>query len=217
MLVASNYVKNEFQENHLKGAINDAKQMEKVLKSETFNYQVELLLDSDARECMILALIDQLSDYLKDYDGEVKEKALVFAFAGHGGSGDIIFTDEGCSFGSLSLEKVTTKLKDHPNLQQIPKLFFIDACQGKGEIMRNDILTPNYELGNFLVARSHRTHDTNSWMQRLAKRILNDYSKPLSVILDELTDEFLNSTEERDQQPQHVSRLWGSFIFCKGP
>lgn len=217
VLVASNYEQNEDPEQHLKEAVNDVQEMKKVFQKATFNYDVVSLLNNEANRDLILALMKQLSDYLKNYVGEVKEKTLVFAFAGHGNSGDMLCTDEGRVTGILSLEDVMEYFVDHACLQDIPKLFFIDACRGRQVIIRADNPAPKYKVGNFLIARStilnFVSYDINSWMRKLAKKISDDSSKYLALILDELTDDVRNIAQGNARQPEYVSRLWGSFKF----
>ena len=226
MLVASNYKDNKNPKIHLEEAVNDVQEMKKIFEKAEINYDVVPLLNKEANKDWILALVRQLSQYLKTYVSKpknvvkIKEKTLVFAFAGHGDSNDMLHTDEEKVTDILSLGDIMKYFVDHPDLQDIPKLFFIDACRGKRVISRDKPgPAPCYEVGNFLIARStildFCAYDTNSWMRKLAEKISEDSSKHLALMLDEVTAEVrLNTAEENARQPEYVSRLWCSFKFC---
>ena len=218
VVVASNYVGTK--QGELKGAVNDAQEMQTTLQEH--NLQVVPLLNHDANKSMVLDVLRQLSDHLSQYKGPKKNKVLVFAFSGHGKKDEILITHDE---QELFLHgEVIKSFVNYEHLKEIPKLFFIDACRGNHEILRTKKgagdypSTPDYIVGNTLIARAtipeHCAYDGYGyWMRELAKKI-KERDESLSTILDDLTGEVRSDAKDKEAlQPEYVSRLWGSFRF----
>ena len=204
----------------LPGTKTDGDEMDKTFRG--LGYNIISLRNEDATKSKITATLEKLSDSLSRYSGPTtSDRALVFAFSGHGDSGDKLISHDR---KSLSLMKdILPHFVKHPRVGKIPKLFFIDACRG-GETMTKSLeQTVNeyeyeamtkgvsHEEGNFLIAHAtideHVAYD-RYWMHKLAKKIRENLNMPLTKILEDLAGEI-----PWKQQPEFTSRLRGSFEF----
>ena len=174
----------------LKATNEDAFEMKETF--EQFDYNIVQLQNKEVTEPAVLALVKQLSAYLKNYNGAtVNEggsrdatdsdkpvKAIVFAFSGHGTNDNIILANDG---DPIFLRDVVMPLVDcasiGPTSHLIPKLFFIDACRGKntikvpeakGDTDVNDI-QGNFNI-EFATISDHKAF-TDSWMPVLAREL----------------------------------------------
>ena len=170
----------------LEATNDDAFEMKETF--EQFDYNIVQLQNKEVTEHAVLALVEQLSTYLKNYngatvnEGESRDvadsdkpvKAIVFAFSGHGTNDNIILANDG---DPIFLRDVVKPLVDPacigPTSHLIPKLFFIDACQGtvpeaKGDTDVNDI-RGNFNI-EFATIHDHKTF-TDSWMPVLAREL----------------------------------------------
>ena len=159
---------------------------------EQFDYSIVQLQNKEVTEHAVLALVDQLSTHLKNYngatvnEGESRDatdndepvKAIVFAFSGHGTKDNIILANDG---GAIFLRDVVKPLVEYasigPTSHLIPKLFFIDACRGqntiivpeaKGDTDVNDI-QGNFNI-EFATIDDHKAF-TDTWMAVLAREL----------------------------------------------
>lgn len=211
MLVTSTY------NGTLLGTKTDGDEMDKTFRG--LGYNIIPLHNKDATKSEIIITLIQLSDYLSRYSGPISDRALVFAFSGHGGSGDRLISHD---HKSLSLMKdILQQFVKHPGVHMIPKLLFIDACRGSNRITKSleqtvkeyEAMTKglSHEEGNFLIAHAtieeHVSYD-RYWMHELAKRIRENLNVPLTKILEDLAGEI-----PWEQQPEFTSRLRGSFEF----
>jgi hypothetical protein len=200
----------------LPGTEADRAEMELTFKR--LGYNVVQLCNEGATKSAITTTLIQLSDYLSRYCGPTTDRALVFAFSGHGRRGELV----SCDRKSLSLmNDILRRFVKHPGMGGIPKLFFIDACRGSNKITKSLEQTVkdfeattkglSHEEGNFLIAHAtivdHVSYDSY-WMHKLAKRIRENLNVPLTKILDDLAGDV-----PRQQQPEYTSRLRGSFDF----
>ena len=149
---------------------------------ERFDYDIKQL--KKATEPEVTTLVNQLSNYLKGYNGAIYNpdggiKAIIFAFSGHGTNENLVLANDG---EPLFLKDIVEPLVV-PNYigdtcNEIPKLFFIDACRGrrvmkgKGELDVNDI------KGNFCIEyatiQDHKAFadgDESAWMPVLARQL----------------------------------------------
>ena len=182
------------------------------------NYNIIPLKNEQVTVDTVQTVVMKLSAYLKEYnaatdDGtdptykEVKlAKAIVFAFSGHGTTDNRVIANDG---GVIFLRDVVKPLVDpsiighHSN--NIPKLFFIDACRGlytievpepKGEFQTdvNDI-QGNFNI-EFATIEGHKAF-TESWMPVLA------------TALKEKNDTYQNimaTARERTHQKYHLQQ-----------
>ena len=159
---------------------------------EQFDYNIVQLQNKEVTEHAVLTLVEQLSTYLKNYngatfnEGECRDaadsdkpvKAIVFAFSGHGTNDNIILANNG---DPIFLRDVVKPLVDSacigPTSHLIPKLFFIDAYQGKNTIKVPEVkgdTDVNDIQGNFSIEFAtiddHRAF-TDSWMLVLAREL----------------------------------------------
>ena len=149
------------------------------------NYDIIRLKNEQVTESAVLAIVEQLSEYLKNYDGATDNgkdtaeimvaKAIVFAFSGHGINDNVVLANNG---EPIFLRDVVQPLVDPSTIgyhsDKLPKLFFIDACRGKstlkvpeakGDCDVNDI-QGNFSI-EFATIYDHRAY-TDSWIFVLA-------------------------------------------------
>ena len=201
----------------LPGTEADRAEMERTF--ERLGYNVVQLCNEGATKSAITTTLIQLSDYLSRYCGPTTDRALVFAFSGHGGRGDKLVSRDRKSLSLMN--DILRRFVKHPGMRRIPKLFFIDACRGSNKITKSLEQTVkdfeattkglSHEESNFLIAHAtideHVSYD-RYWMHKLAKRIRENLNVPLTKILDDLAGDV-----PWQQQPEYTSRLRGSFVF----
>lgn len=220
MLVNCDY-KGSWTLNELEGTKEDGKEMIKTFKDE-LGYNVIHLENEEATESAVYTTLWQLSRYLKRYSAaRVNKKALIFAFSGHGGSGDTLCFQDG---GKLYLSDILQCFVENRGVFAIPKLFFIDACRGNTSLTKGLAKTIestvesatkglSHEEGNFLIAYAtipaHVSYD-KYWMYNLAMRIRENWNEPLTTVLQDLSRDM-----DLGQQSETLTRLRGHFKFEK--
>ena len=201
----------------LPGTKADGDEMVKTFRE--LNYSIIPLHNENATKSEIITTLIQLSDYLSRYSGPTSDRALVFAFSGHGGSGDKLISHDRKPL--FLMKDILQQFVKHPRVHMIPKLLFIDACRGSNKITKSlEQTVKDYEAmtkgqwhkeRNFLIAHAtieeHVSHD-RYWMHKLAEKIRENLNVPLTKILEDLAGEI-----PLDQQPEFTSRLRGSFEF----
>ena len=110
----------------LPGTEADRAEMERTF--ERLGYNVVQLRNEGATKSAIKTTLLQLSDYLSRYRGPTTDRALVFAFSGHGGRGDKLVSRDTKSLSLMN--DILRRFVEHLGMCRIPKLFFIDACRG---------------------------------------------------------------------------------------
>ena len=171
---------------------------------EQFDFNIVQLQNKEVTEHAVLTLVEQLSTYLKNYNGATVNKgesrdaadsdkpvkAIVFAFSGHGTNDNILLANDG---DPIFLRDVVKPLVDPsivgypsdsasigPTSHLIPKLFFIDACRGKNTIKVPEVkgdTDVNDIQGNFNI--EFATIDdhrafTDSWIPVLLRELRRD-------------------------------------------
>ena len=126
------------------------------LTFERFDYDIHQLQNKDVSKDTIKTLIDEISQYLAEYDGDTSDKIIVFAFSGHGTELDQIVTNDTdlVSVGEEIIQPLVTK-----SSPKIPKLFFIDACRGNQELKSKD--GNNQSKSIHEVAKGFKNHEGN--------------------------------------------------------
>ena len=199
----------------------DADEMRKTF--EQFDYDIHQLKNGAATEHAITALLKQASDYLSRYGGPKKnkdgeKKVIIFAFSGHGDScgtsDDQIKSNDG---QLLSLrENVRLPLVTHPNVRDIPKLFFIDACRGSDHLKKKVLekgyseVETNFRI-DYATIPDHKAYGgtyTSVWMPVLARK-LRKTNAAFSSVIDKVNED-IYAQDEVLQQPETVSRLRGT-------
>ena len=200
---------------------NDAIEMRKTF--EHFGYEIVELRNNKATYGEITKLMKQISQYLRKYNGPINDKVLIFAFSGHGASRDRIIP-YGCCAWKLSLRKdILPHFVENRHLLSIPKLFFIDACRGGGEIKGEKDTFQKYlgeyvpkgllqNEGNFRIdfatIPGHVAH-VNSWMWHLAQDIRKESpQKSIQYIAVNV-----RSKVPTYQIPEAIDRLAAPFHF----
>ena len=190
---------------------------------EQFDYDIHQLKNGAATEHAITALLKQASDYLSRYGGPKKnkdgeKKVIIFAFSGHGdscgNSDDQIKSNDG---QLLSLrENVRLPLVTHPNVRDIPKLFFIDACRGSDHLKKKVLekgyseVETNFRI-DYATIPDHKAYGdtyTSFWMPVLARK-LRETNAAFSSVIDKVNED-IYAQDEVLQQPETVSRLRGT-------
>ena len=192
---------------------NDAAEMK--MTFEQFDYDIHQLKNGAATEYEITALLKQASDYLSQYDGpkrnsDGEKKVIIFAFSGHGTSHgtreDRIITNDGRWF-SLR-EQVMLPLLRHPNVCDIPKLFFIDAARGSNLLLKMAEVEMNFRIDYSTIPDYVAYGGSSSfWMPVLARK-LRERDDTFSNVMDQVNEEIYTQNEVL-QQPEAVSRLNG--------
>ena len=130
-------------------------------------------------------------DYLPSY------QCIAVAFSGHGGKGTLKGNDG--KFVSVK-EDFLGPLQpgEMPNMRKVPKLFFIDACQGdykmvfaksKGE--REDVEEGQY-IAMYATMRGYKAYTHTKWMQKIAKKLRDDNDSVPNIaskVAKEVTEE----------------------------
>ena len=116
----------------------DAKEIKQMFTQ--FDYNIHQLPSEEVTSSNIKQLVQQVENYLSSYKGSAinpdkNEKAIIFAFSGHGAENQIK-TNDGELF---PLQDIVRPLVNPRFVQAdpIPKLFFIDACRGSLRV-KND-------------------------------------------------------------------------------
>lgn len=130
ILVTCDYVGSSYSKT-LEATATDADEMKKTF--EQLQYNVHQLKNKEATKDAITTLVKKTSSHLYDYKGplaDVSEKVIVFAFSGCGTDKDNIDFIDANDGEYISLkEDVIIPLVSHPEVFEMPKLFFIDASR----------------------------------------------------------------------------------------
>lgn len=200
----------------------DAEEMNKMFKH--FGYEIAELKNNEATYDEITKLLKQVSQYLGEYAGTTDEKVLIFAFSGHGATGDRIAT---CDYPRryLSLkDDIIQPFVENPGVGEIPKLFFIDACRGsddlKGDILESlkqcdsDVKGETHLVSNFRIDYAtipNHVARTHNWMCYLAQDIRNN--SPNSSIQEIAVN--VRKKLPKAQVCESVDRLMGGIFRFK--
>ena len=114
-------------------------------------------LPTDSITTLVASIASSTS--LKEY------KCIAFCFSGHGGANGVIYGQDNSQYSSLNItDKILRPFdpQEVPDLRNIPKLFFIDACRGSlresGE--GNELVPRQYKgkldelLGGYIIGYS---------------------------------------------------------------
>ena len=199
----------------------DADEMRKTF--EQFDYDIHQLKNGAATEHAITALLKQASDYLSRYGGPRKnrdgeKKVIIFAFSGHGtscGTSEDQIKTNGGELLSLR-EQIMLPLVTHPEVREIPKLFFIDACRGSDHLQKKKLdkgyleVETNFRI-DYATIPDHKAYAgtyVSFWMPVLASK-LRETDAAFSSVIDDVNEE-IHVQKETLQQPEAVSRLSGT-------
>ena len=219
----------------LLGTKEDAKQMR--MTFDYLNYIVHEIHNPTGAE--MRAKLQEVSDYLAKYDGEVKDKVIIFAFSGHGyseGKIEKIFANDGDELEVVA-EIVQHYFTAHKCVGGIPKLFFIDACRGSDWIFTDSDeeqeegaksqeeplakgaahTVANYRI-EYATIPHHKSYmdsvDKGSmWMPKLAKALRHNKDEAVSVISDRVKKEVFG--EKSNQVAQTVGQIITGPVFLQ--
>ena len=135
----------------LKSTQRDAAEMRQTF--EQFEYDIVSLANREATGSVIAELVNQLSEYMKEYTGPIYNadggiKAIVFYFAGHGMDDNRIRAND---MEIPLLEDIVEPLARYSH--EIPKLFLIDVARG------------NLRPGNLRGSFKDSGHFTNFYIE----------------------------------------------------
>lgn len=180
-----------------------------------FNYDIIQLQNEAATKHSVTALVEQLSQYMRQYRGGIRNsdekfKAIVFAFAGHGKTKNrVVANDHKILNLKEIVEPLVKKEKIGEICDEIPKLFCIDAC--RGQRIRNtrcmSKIDGNYRR-DYATIQGYEADDVNSWMTTLA-RVLRDPSQKdnsYQDVIATVNTKVYHQLEE-EQRPQAVTQL----------
>ena len=216
----------------LLGTREDGEQMK-----ETFHYlKYKVYHLSNPKKGEIKELLEKLSDDLGKHglgEKEGSEKAIVFAFSGHGcskGQIEYIYTNDG---GTLEfLDEIVFPLTRRESVQHVPKLFFMDACRG-GEILMKGTCPSvtddrtNFQkgyqhvLGNYYIAYATIPHHVayanasgSRWMPKIAKAIREE-DDSFQNIAAKVMAEVNKEVSDTQQQCESINRLNTGPLYLK--
>ena len=165
----------------------------------------------------IQAEVSKFSNFLRSYQVKVekdKEKVIIFAFSGHGCSknkAEKIIANDGQELDVKC--EIVKPLTEHKAVDDIPKLFFIDACRvGKSDPKEKSYFE-NALAGNIrfdyatIPRRVARAKPSGSiWMPKFAcaLRTQNDC---LQVVAARVKKEVHDNPDDVSQQCESVDRL----------
>lgn len=143
-----------------------------------FEYDIHELMNEEATLSNIKQLVWQVEKYLSNYNGATSNhdwntKVIIFAFSGRGTENEIQ-TNDGKLFHLRDIVKPLVTPELHL-VDPIPKLFFVDVCQGSLKIKDDATITGirgNYCIvyatneGQSATARGPET----AWMHLLAEK-----------------------------------------------
>ena len=148
----------------------------------------------------IESLLKEVADKLKGYNfnrEEGKEKVIIFAFSGHGGSSEDrveeIYANDGEPLQTM--DEIVFPLLKHKGVHHVPKLFLIDACRGQETVTKKGagnqcaheqvpksgmtfLKGDSHVKGNYCMAYATIPHHVaygtitgSRWMPRLARAL----------------------------------------------
>jgi hypothetical protein len=183
-----------------------------------FEYDVHELINP-TRD-VIIKMLQRVSRYLrKDFKGSDNKnrdggrKAIVFAFAGHGGTteqkSDYIIGQNGGKVSVIS-DIVNAFLGYTGTIMHIPKLFFFDACRGNEWLYaapdrgdeENEV---NYRI-DYATIPEHKAPNVDRWMQFVAKT-LREKNVSFGDVMAEVKQMVYEQAQTFPQQPDTRDRL----------
>ena len=230
---------------------DDAAAMKETL--DFLQYQVLQLKNEDATLKSVMGMLSDVNSYLKKYNGtktvnvDRSPKAIIFGFAGHGGSvcnmtlcnkfrGN---SHDGCKCenkstiakedaiklhdGILRTKMIVNKfLVPNSNVMNIPKIFFFDACRGRGDLTRVvasrgiEEEEVNYRI-DYATIPGHTAPGQDQWMIKTAE-YLRETDWSLGDVMDEVRKFIYERVREYIQEPQMpetLNRLTTGRLFLK--
>jgi hypothetical protein len=191
-----------------------------------FHYDVHPLINPTRKD--LIQLLRAVKQYLHTYTGRDTHnpdggiKAIVFAFAGHGGSSkeqsDFILAQDWEPVSILS-DIVGAFLGHTGPIMHIPKLFFFDACRGKEWLYAapnrgEEEKQLNYRI-DFATIPNHKTPTADRWMQVVAKSLREEKDKSFGDVMEDVKQEvyeksgtYIQLPETRSQMVLGAFKLW---------
>ena len=190
----------------------DADEMKAALEAQ--DYEVHQLKNKEATKENVDLLLDHISKYLCRYEGsDVKDgqkKAIVFAFSGHGTTGDCIVThdDQMLQVQRDIVNPLLESGRKNSTVCKIPKLFFLDADRG----MRSgdEHLLANYRI-DYATSPDHVTYINSDWMQKLARKLKDD-DDSLQNLVSKVNEEVYDQAA-----PDRKQQCWTCDCLNTGP
>lgn len=183
-----------------------------------FDYDIRSIRNEDATEEKVLQLLQQVRRYLEEYKGDKENpdgryKAIIFAFAGHGGSEpddkrDYIETADGKHLHIVDIISIFMGIDGI--VMKIPKLFFFDACRGNQWLTAarnraNEKDEVNYRI-DFATIPEHQAPAADKWMCLVARK-LRERDISLGDVMAEVKKEIYEHQQLSAQQPETRDRL----------
>lgn len=168
------------QENRLPSTNKDGDEMETTFRG--FHYDVHRLKNPD-KNALIAKLLQARKYLVKEGKSimqlekqDKRNRAIVFAFAGHGNKDesdmDYIVSQDGAHFYVLKDIVATFVRESTKDSLLIPKLFFFDACRGPNELLSDREDIPAATQANFRIdcatIPTCKAPSCDAWMQLVA-------------------------------------------------
>ena len=220
-IIIGNQLSIRYPKDVLKGPYFDLSVMESAFK--TLRYTVLPFLNASKQE--ILEIVREVSQLFPvESCKPLCYRRIVFLFAGHGHNNQFIHAEDGDV--DVNQDVVYPLMPEQsPNLANIPKLIFIDACRGKGRDPGVCVSVPRGEkirvpkLSNYLLVystlptmKAFENDLGGFWMQTLARELCNpcNIKKGIHGIIIEVNRQLigmLNNIRHDLQQPEYHGTL----------
>ena len=229
ILVTCDYENSTKGLTHLPATHKDAEELETTFTQ--FNYDIHKLQNKDATKQGIESLLSSASEYFSAYSTrrDLKSQVIIFAFSGHGSNkkgNELLYSNDG---HEIQLEdEVIFPLVQEKSVDDISKIFFIDACRGNDELVSvskgggpsREVLKSvkqcwdekgvDHVQGNyrayFATIPDHKAYVTpdmseSRWMPLMARALREDKEdKSLGDIADDISSRVHNMPWPKKQQ-----------------
>lgn len=234
ILVTCDYKGNKHRIRLLESTEYDGDEMYKTF-NDHFGYDVHRISNEKATEAKILDVLMRVGRYLDEYGDYPKEnedgrkKAIVFAFAGHGGSADkeVRNVEEAATVGDHSdyiqtydnerimvIQDIVGPFLGHKgSVLHIPKLFFFDACRGTDwmsaatgrDAEENEV---NFRI-DYANIPKHVVPAKDKWMGLVAQQLRDPKNQDVSLgdVLAEVRKIIYEQKKTSVQLPETRDRL----------
>ena len=202
----------------LLGTREDAKEMKKTF--ECLDYAITQL--HNPTKAKIQRELGKVSRQLTKYKGDIQSKVIIFAFSGHGCSEsqrEKIIANDGEKLDVS--DEIVLPLVAHKDVEETPKLFFIDACRGTDEVVRMkggkgnkqsdevyfsklfEHVEGNYRIDYSTIPDhvSYLKEDGSIWMSKLA-RALREEDDSVQHITTTVRGEVRKELKKNGMKPQ---------------
>ena len=204
----------------LKSTQRDAAEMRQTF--EQFEYDIVSLANREATGSVIAELVNQLSEYMKEYTGPIYNadggiKAIVFYFAGHGMDDNRIRAND---MEIPLLEDIMEPLARYSH--EIPKLFLIDVARGnlrpgnpRDKDSHHFINVSHHFINVYIELATTQGYEGNTTWSTVVARMLREHDNTYHYVMSTIRHSAFQ--EHWMQQSEMISWLTVEFklYYCK--